>query len=448
MCALARASCLVAMTWTSTVQAAGIKELASLPNKNAGAELFIIDGDDSIKHLSRKGRADGWSGFEPLHGLGYDIAAIELQPGRFEVFVAGTDGMVWSNRQLAAQRWAGFSSFGQPGKRVAVAKAENGRYELFATAADDTVWRSVRAGPDGDWSAWQSLGGQASQLAAAQAADGSVYVFAVERDHAVWFTPSDHAGWQSLGGLAQDIAVGRSDAGQLTLFVVGSDDSLWRMRSQGSSLTFDGWQSLERPAKRVAASSGSSGNVAYALGTGSELLQQSADRWREVGQGAVLETRFFGVATMEIPSLNVKQTKHIELGVRFSADRRNVAVTSFPAITTKRFSTPFGGSQSTITLVGGGQGSLDPQSGQIQLPVTLHFDQSLDVPLIQEDADVALALTTSGDGARVLDLDSGQVALRAESKFQGRGGINPLNRKSCRVTITGAFVAPGSLLRN
>jgi hypothetical protein len=73
------------------------------------------------------------------------------------------------------------------------------------------------------------------------------------------------------------------------------------------------------------------------------------------------------------------------------------------------------------------------------LPITLQFDQSLDVPLINEDLRAAFDLRTAPLGA-ALDRESGTVALAADSTFQGvGGGVNPLAELAVSVVISGTL---------
>jgi hypothetical protein len=105
---------------------------------------------------------------------------------------------------------------------------------------------------------------------------------------------------------------------------------------------------------------------------------------------------------------------------------------------TKRFKTPFGSSKSTVSLIRADEGGYDAGSGRVAVPVTLGFDQSLDVPVVDEDAELTVELSTDAPGGARLDA-SGHVALAGEGKFRGRGGMNPLEGKPCRIVISGTF---------
>lgn len=155
-------------------------------------------------------------------------------------------------------------------------------------------------------------------------------------------------------------------------------------------------------------------------------------------QPTELDSTFDGRASFELPSLGISASRHIVIGLHFDADRTHVEISAFPTITTDPFNTPFGSSTSTITLIVGGSGTFDPASGDMEIPVTLHFDQSLRVPFINPDVDTSVVLSTAGEGGAALASDSGDVALAATGTFSGKG-INPLDGVGVRFVISGAL---------
>jgi hypothetical protein len=424
-------------------------ELASVARAGGGSDLFVVDRDQTIKHYFRNDQRARWSGVEQLDGLARDIAAIDLGDGRFEVFVVGTDGNLWSNRQLDRALWTGFRPTQLPCKQVAVARTDAGRFELFVVRPDGAVARSVRTGADGVWSSWQNMGGVATQLAAAAAADGSVRVFVVGGDGAVWTSDSASVAWHSLGGKVSDVSVGRAADGGMVVYAVAERGALWQRRALDAGSRFGAWEALPGSAQRIAAAGGGAGHRLFALGRGVSELDPASGELRTLAiDNLPLEATFVGMATMEIPSLDVTQRKHVRIGVRFSADRKRVRVTSFPAFTTLAFDTPFGKSQTTVSLKSGGSGTFDPETGKLDLQLTLHLDQSLDVPFVQEDADVALALSSDGERGVPIGRGAGQaqVQLAASSRFVA-AGLSPLDHKTCHVTIAGGFPFPARALR-
>ena len=175
-------------------------------------------------------------------------------------------------------------------------------------------------------------------------------------------------------------------------------------------------------------------------------LNLRSRRWRELDDKLPLELTFYGTATVALPAVSVVQRQALQIAVRFSPDHRRVSVVAFPSFTTTTFNTPFGKNTTTVSLKSGGQGSFDPVTGRVSLQVTLHFDQSLDVPLIEEDTDVALDLTT--DGKRPLEQGQyfAEAELAGESRLKAQG-VSPLDGMACQVSVAGYFVAPAALLR-
>ena len=420
------------------------REIAAV-SRSQSSDLFAIDSDFSIKHYFRAANAAQFDGVVQLDGLGRDVAAVARGDGQFEVFVVGMDGDVWSNVQLGRARWQGFRLLGFHCKRIAVTKTRAGRYELFVIGKDDVVWRSVRDGDDAAWSEWRSLGAKATQLTAAS--DGArVRLFTVGFDHAIWTSDSERVAWTSLGGAVRDVAARDDRDGRMTLFAADERGGVWQRQGLATG-EFGEWQSLGGSAARVAVGDAlSGGQPVFALGVHVSELAAKSKAWRELNDKLPLELTFYGTATVTLPALNVVQQQTLQIGVRFSPDHRHLTVVELPSFTTKAFDTPFGKNTTTVSLASGGRGSFDPKTGRVQLQVTLHFDQSLDVPLIQEDTDVSLTLTT--DGKR--QLTQGQYF--AETELAGAGalvvkeGMSPLHGMSCKVSVAGYFVAPAALL--
>jgi hypothetical protein len=130
-----------------------------------------------------------------------------------------------------------------------------------------------------------------------------------------------------------------------------------------------------------------------------------------------LEAVFSGAATITTTNSSAPgpYSSSISLGLIFDAARTFVAITSFPSIATPPFSTPVGTNVTTVSKSGGGQGNYG--SGAITMPVTLHFDQSLDLPFYEEDSDLSLVLTTNPPGATVDG--GGSLTLTGTGVFSG-----------------------------
>lgn len=81
----------------------------------------------------------------------------------------------------------------------------------------------------------------------------------------------------------------------------------------------------------------------------------------------------------------------VNLGIRFSRNRCTVTITRFPAITFQTPPTPVGRVNVTITQSGGGTGQFFPVSGEIVLPISLHFHYDT---IFAGDDDASMTITT------------------------------------------------------
>jgi hypothetical protein len=130
-----------------------------------------------------------------------------------------------------------------------------------------------------------------------------------------------------------------------------------------------------------------------------------------------LQATFTGTATITTTNSSAPGpfTAGIQLGLLFDGNRTSVIITSFPPIATQPFSTPFGTNVTTVTKTGGGFGSY--ANGNIVMPLTLHFDQSLDLPFFEEDSDLSVGVSTNPPGSPVDP--TGGVTLAGSGVFQG-----------------------------
>lgn len=115
---------------------------------------------------------------------------------------------------------------------------------------------------------------------------------------------------------------------------------------------------------------------------------------------------------------------NINLTVNLTECRGIIAITNFPPIVTDPFSIelPDGRilqNRTTVTQTGGGTGTRDPATGRITIPITLHFQHSVEAELfpLAEPSDLNLVLTTDASGGR--RLSSGSFILVGSRQFIG-----------------------------
>ena len=124
-----------------------------------------------------------------------------------------------------------------------------------------------------------------------------------------------------------------------------------------------------------------------------------------------------------------------EMDMDFDAARTSVAVANFVPIVSQPFQTFLGENTTTVSLQSGGNGPYDAGTGYMRIDLVLFIDNSIDVPIIEEDSTLPLRLTTNPPGGSVVDA-AGNVVLAGTGTFQGGLG-GPLNGKTADVTLTG-----------
>ncbi|MGZ4928319.1 MAG: hypothetical protein ACXV76_08575, partial [Halobacteriota archaeon] len=116
----------------------------------------------------------------------------------------GTDGAVWQ-RTYSNNAWSGWKSPGgalASGSGPAAASWGNGRLDLFVQGTDNVMWHKSYTGT---WSGWESLGGALSASPAAAASGGNrIDVFVRGTDDGLWEKTNNGVwgGWTSVSGIS------------------------------------------------------------------------------------------------------------------------------------------------------------------------------------------------------------------------------------------------------
>jgi hypothetical protein len=132
--------------------------------------------------------------------------------------------------------------------------------------------------------------------------------------------------------------------------------------------------------------------------------------------GPAIEGYFIGTSKLTTTHPDAKGPYYNDLRFRLliTGDKTAITIVLFPEIKTT-FSTPLGDNTTTITLIGGGTGTYG--AGAINLPMTLHFDQSH--PLAG-NSDISLDLSTEPpNGSPVTPEPFGKVMLFGSGEFIG-----------------------------
>jgi hypothetical protein len=423
-------------------------ELSVVGRSGGRSDLFAIAEDHSVLHMWQGEATGPWNGPESLSGAAQDLSAVMLTEDRFEVFAAGSGNEILRSAQdYDSWAWSAWDVLPGEAKRLSVAKADDGTVGLFYVGTDDSIYFATRATPDAIFTDGVNLGFAAKDVAAIAAVGGGFEVFAIGADDTtsvapIALTATESPAWENLGLQARALSAVRTSSGTAAVAVIGFDDAGWV--KQRTETGWSDWVSAGGQIIRIEPVEIDNALTLIALASDANVLRSTATEggwtpFEVVREASPLQTTFAGTAVVSIPDQDVREDRDIELGIRFDVSRTRVTITSFPAITTDKFDTPFGSTTSTVTLASGGEGSFDPASGSLELPVTLQFDQSLDIPLINEDVRATFRLSTAKPGA-ALDRDSGAVTLAADSTFDGiGGGVNPLDGLDVSVTITGTL---------
>jgi hypothetical protein len=196
-----------------------------------------------------------FSSWEQAGGvLAFGPVASTWGAGRLDVFVAGTDGILYHRfmNNSVWQPWEGLP--GPPGHTVtseaSAVSTDTGTVDVFVRGGDLALWH--RRYTAGVWEGWQRLGGVLAAAPAAVAVGaGKIDVFVEGTDNRLYLDASDGLGgwaWSAPGGLIADVPVAASaSAGSADAFVRGADGALWRW-STSVGWTLVGGQIAARPA--------------------------------------------------------------------------------------------------------------------------------------------------------------------------------------------------------
>jgi hypothetical protein len=201
---------------------------------------------------------------------------------------------------------------------------------------------------------------------------------------------------------------------------------------------------------------------ALSAGCGPGIIEASVEGHRSGSVGLTItptdvQTTFTGAATMFTNDSRFSGPfiQRLTLGVRFLADRETVAITNFPDITTATFPVPSAPdicgntNQVTVRMIGGGVGTWDCVTGEINIPVELDFTHTIGCT---GNSTALFTLTTeistSPGGAFSLSgtrTDSaGNVTIAGASRFidgflGGEGIGSPSSAREFSLAISGSF---------
>jgi hypothetical protein len=211
-------------------------------------DLFVRGTDNVLWHNWYDGSwgippAARW---EPLGGVLYSSpAACSWGPGRLDVFVRGTDNALW--HKWFQNGWSGWESQGNPpsgpitGDPAAVSWG-SGRIDLFVRGADKALWHKWF---ENGWSGWQSLGGifYSDPAGACSSGSGHLDLFVTSLNGSIInYKNYDYPPWMKhgspQGGATSDPSAAFCSSNRIDLFVRGPANALLHRWSVNNGL---GW---------------------------------------------------------------------------------------------------------------------------------------------------------------------------------------------------------------
>ncbi|WP_057176780.1 hypothetical protein [Paraburkholderia caribensis] len=229
---------------------APVAAVARTPNN---LDLFVV-GNDGVVYTSWLAPGADWSGlgnkWRPIGGVfpaGAPIAAVGRRPDNLDLFVVGNDGLVYTSWLAPGADWSGLGNKWRAiggvfpvGAPIAAVARRPDNLDLFVVGTDGLVYTSWLA-PGADWSGlgnkWRAIGGVfpvGGPIAAVARRPDNLDLFVVGNDGLVytsWLAPgADWSGlgnkWRPIGGVfpaGAPIAAVARKPDDLDLFVVGND---------------------------------------------------------------------------------------------------------------------------------------------------------------------------------------------------------------------------------
>jgi len=141
-------------------------------NQDGRLEVFVVErGSHWLYSQPQTAPSNGWApnwfnfGAPPNVRLASSPAVGANADGRLEVFVVGSDGLLWKKDQTAPNNgWSDWLPHGAPSNGVrwnnspVVTSNADGRLELFMVGTDRQLWHEWQTAPNSGWSRWESLG--------------------------------------------------------------------------------------------------------------------------------------------------------------------------------------------------------------------------------------------------------------------------------------------------
>jgi hypothetical protein len=236
--------------WSTSTSLGGyVTSDPSAVSRGGGNIDVFVRGSDGV--LWSRNTTDGGTSWNSWYQIGGQLASgtgpavCAQNANSLDVFVQGTDhalwynhwdGTTWSWQSLGgiSTTWSWQSLGGILTSSPAATSRSSGTIDVFVRGSDGVIWTRTTTNGGATWNAWHSIGGQVPSgtgpAADAQNAN-SLDVFVQGTDHALWYNHWDGttwSGWKSLGGILTSSPAATSPAnGVIDAFVRGSDYAIW-----------------------------------------------------------------------------------------------------------------------------------------------------------------------------------------------------------------------------
>jgi hypothetical protein len=261
--------------WTSMGTSANKWSINALPavgvNKDGRLEVFVVGTNSSIYHAYQKvpgsSAATNWSVFSIVSSSRVcqtaRLAVGNWSNGALDLFVIGTDSVLYHNYQTTAGNstsWSGFSSLGgawDQNADVSVASENDGRLDVFVIDGVGNMNNNFQTAVNSTtWNGFHSLSSVVpilARTALGRDVSGHLNVFVIGTDGVCYYrtetapsSPTSWTSWASLGNntWATDArpVIATDENGSLELFIVGPNQNLYHNYQTGGS--WIGWLSL------------------------------------------------------------------------------------------------------------------------------------------------------------------------------------------------------------
>ncbi len=224
----------------------------------SGTDLYVFARTTSgTTQVRRRTSGGSWSAWTDLGGgATSEPVAVVNNDGRVQVFLRGTDYMLYTKRQTTAGTMtfdANWTSLGGTLRSMPAAAVNNdGRVQVFMRTSDGALWTRAQTAAGGAWGSWTSLGGVITWgPAVVKNSDGRLAVFVGGHNNNLNQIAQTTAGgafgnYQALGGaISSHPSAIRNSDGKLEVFVRGAAPyfDLRHIKQSTAGGSWGAWQS-------------------------------------------------------------------------------------------------------------------------------------------------------------------------------------------------------------